>query len=128
MLHAPPCGGAPDHIGWSASAREACRRRSAGGLEARRGIGAGPARARPLGSVRASNPSQPGGAMTRISITVDGVRYDDDVEPRTLLVHHLREQLGKVGTVVGGDTRNCGACSVLLDGQAVESCSMICVE
>jgi aerobic carbon-monoxide dehydrogenase small subunit len=66
--------------------------------------------------------------MTRISITVDGVRYDDDVSPRTLLVHHLREQLGKVGTVVGCDTSNCGACTVLLNGNAVKSCSVLAVQ
>jgi aerobic carbon-monoxide dehydrogenase small subunit len=71
--------------------------------------------------------------MTRISITVDGVRYDDDVEPRTLLVHHLREQLGKVGTVVGCDTSNCGACTVLMsdpDGRlvGVKSCAVLAVQ
>jgi carbon-monoxide dehydrogenase small subunit len=66
--------------------------------------------------------------MTRISVTVDGVRYDDDVAPRTLLVHHLREQLGKVGTVVGCDTSNCGACTVLLSGVAVKSCSVLAVQ
>ncbi|HKT03064.1 MAG TPA: (2Fe-2S)-binding protein [Rugosimonospora sp.] len=66
--------------------------------------------------------------MTRISITVDGVRYDDDVEPRTLLVHHLRDTLGKVGTVVGCDTSNCGACTVLLAGRAVKSCSVLAVQ
>jgi aerobic carbon-monoxide dehydrogenase small subunit len=71
--------------------------------------------------------------MTRISITVDGVRYDDDVEPRTLLVYHLRQQLGKVGTVVGCDTSNCGACTVLMSGPdgrpvAVKSCSVLAVQ
>jgi aerobic carbon-monoxide dehydrogenase small subunit len=66
--------------------------------------------------------------MTRIGITVDGVRYDDDVEPRTLLVHHLRERLGKVGTVVGCDTSNCGACTVLMAGQAVKSCAVLAVQ
>ena len=66
--------------------------------------------------------------MTRISLTVDGVRYDDDVEPRTLLVHHLRERLGKVGTVVGCDTSNCGACTVLLAGEAVKSCAVLAVQ
>ena len=54
--------------------------------------------------------------MTQINVRVDGVAYVDDVEPRTLLVHYLREQLGKVGTVVGCDTSNCGACTVHLDG------------
>jgi carbon-monoxide dehydrogenase small subunit len=66
--------------------------------------------------------------MTRISLTVDGVRYDDDVEPRTLLVHHLRERLGKVGTVVGCDTSNCGACTVLMAGEAVKSCAVLAVQ
>ncbi|MCW6010469.1 (2Fe-2S)-binding protein [Micromonospora sp. CPCC 205371] len=66
--------------------------------------------------------------MTRISITVDGVRYDDDVEARTLLVHHLRDRLGKVGTVVGCDTSNCGACTVLMAGDAVKSCNVLAVQ
>ncbi|MDP9319267.1 MAG: (2Fe-2S)-binding protein [Actinomycetota bacterium] len=66
--------------------------------------------------------------MTRISVTVDGVSYTDDVEPRTLLVHYLREQLGKVGTVVGCDTSNCGACTVHLDGTSVKSCAMLAVQ
>ncbi|WP_298322897.1 (2Fe-2S)-binding protein [Haloactinopolyspora sp.] len=66
--------------------------------------------------------------MTRISMTVDGVTYDDDVEPRTLLVHHLRERLGKVGTVVGCDTTNCGSCTVLLGGRGVKSCSVLAVQ
>ena len=66
--------------------------------------------------------------MTQIRVTVDGDTYTDDVEPRMLLVHYLREQLGKVGTVVGCDTSNCGACTVLLDGEAVKSCSVFAVQ
>ncbi|GIF72784.1 (2Fe-2S)-binding protein [Asanoa siamensis] len=71
--------------------------------------------------------------MTRVSMKVDGVEYEDDVEPRTLLVHHLREQLGKVGTVVGCDTSNCGACTVLMSDpegrqQGVKSCSVLAVQ
>ena len=66
--------------------------------------------------------------MTRISVTVDGVSYADDVEPRTLLVHYLREQVGKTGTVVGCDTSNCGACTVHLDGRSVKSCSLLAVQ
>ncbi|HTF08835.1 MAG TPA: (2Fe-2S)-binding protein [Asanoa sp.] len=71
--------------------------------------------------------------MTRVSIKVDGVEYEDDVEPRTLLVHHLRERLGKVGTVVGCDTSNCGACTVLMsdaDGRqrSVKSCAVLAVQ
>jgi carbon-monoxide dehydrogenase small subunit len=66
--------------------------------------------------------------MTQLNVTVDEVAYQDDVEPRLLLVHYLREQLGKVGTVVGCDTSNCGTCTVLLDGRSVKSCSMLAVQ
>jgi len=66
--------------------------------------------------------------MTKINVTVDGVAYSDDVEPRTLLVHYLREHLGKVGTVVGCDTSNCGACTVDLDGLSVKSCTVLAVQ
>ena len=54
--------------------------------------------------------------MTRVQITVDGKRYEDDVEPRLLLVHYLRDVLGKTGTNIGRDTSNCGACTGHLDG------------
>jgi len=66
--------------------------------------------------------------VTKISVRVDGVSYTDDIEPRTLLVHYLREDLGKVGTVVGCDTSNCGACTVHLDGEAVKSCTVLAVQ
>jgi aerobic carbon-monoxide dehydrogenase small subunit len=66
--------------------------------------------------------------MARIEVTVDGVRYTDDVEPRLLLVHYLRERLGKVGTPLGCDTSNCGACTVLMDGASVKSCSVLAVQ
>ena len=66
--------------------------------------------------------------MARIEVTVDGVRYRDEVEPRLLLVHYLRDQLGKVGTPVGCDTSNCGACTVLIDGQSAKSCSVLAVQ
>ena len=66
--------------------------------------------------------------MARVSVHVDGVSYADDVEPRTLLVHYLRDQLGKIGTVVGCDTSNCGACTVHLDGVSVKSCSVLAVQ
>ncbi|GAB3157025.1 (2Fe-2S)-binding protein [Amycolatopsis stemonae] len=68
------------------------------------------------------------GGLMRITVTVDGTKYTDEVEPRTLLVHHLREKLGKVGTVVGCDTSNCGACTVHLDGHSVKSCSVLAVQ
>ncbi|TCC65959.1 (2Fe-2S)-binding protein [Kribbella pittospori] len=66
--------------------------------------------------------------MTRITVKVDGSSFTDEVEPRTLLVHYLREQLGKTGTVVGCDTSNCGACTVHLDGRSVKSCSLFAVQ
>ncbi|GLY91128.1 (2Fe-2S)-binding protein [Actinoallomurus iriomotensis] len=66
--------------------------------------------------------------MPRVSIEVDGVKYDDDVEPRLLLAHYLRDRLGKVGTPIGCDTSNCGACTVLLDGMSVKSCSVLTVQ
>src|SRR3954465_2020714 len=68
------------------------------------------------------------GSKIQINITVEGVAYSDDVEPRTLLVHYLREQLGKVGTVVGCDTSNCGACTIELDGRSVKSCTVLAVQ
>jgi aerobic carbon-monoxide dehydrogenase small subunit len=64
----------------------------------------------------------------RISVKIDDVRYDDDVEPRLLLVHYLREQAGRTGTPVGCDTSNCGACTVLLNGRSVKSCSVLAVQ
>jgi aerobic carbon-monoxide dehydrogenase small subunit len=64
----------------------------------------------------------------RISVTVDGSRYTDDVEPRMLLVQYLRERLGKTGTVIGCDTSNCGACTVHLDGRSVKSCNVLAVQ
>ena len=66
--------------------------------------------------------------MPDISVTVDGVRYQDHVEPRLLLVHYLREVVGKTGTPIGCDTSNCGACTVLMDGQSVKSCSVLAVQ
>jgi len=67
-------------------------------------------------------------STVHVSMTVDGVRYERDVEPRRLLVHHLRDDLGQVGTPVGCDTSNCGACTVLLDGRSVKSCSVLAVQ
>jgi carbon-monoxide dehydrogenase small subunit len=66
--------------------------------------------------------------MTRITVSVDGVTYTDEVENRTLLVQYLREQVGKTGTVIGCDTTNCGACTVHLDGRSVKSCTMLAVQ
>jgi carbon-monoxide dehydrogenase small subunit len=66
--------------------------------------------------------------MAQVSITVDGTKYTDDVEPRTLLVQHLREAIGKTGTLIGCDTTNCGACTVHLDGVSVKSCTVLAVQ
>jgi aerobic carbon-monoxide dehydrogenase small subunit len=66
--------------------------------------------------------------MTQITVTVDGVSYDDEVEPRLLLVHYLRDVVGKTGTPIGCDTSNCGACTVLMDGQSVKSCAVLAVQ
>ena len=66
--------------------------------------------------------------MTHITVTVDGVNYVDQVEPRLLLVHYLREVVGKTGTPVGCDTSNCGACTVLMDGVSVKSCAVLAVQ
>ena len=66
--------------------------------------------------------------MTSVSITVNGVRESREVEPRVLLVHFLRDVLGLTGTHVGCDTSQCGACTVLLEGKAVKSCSLFAVQ
>jgi aerobic carbon-monoxide dehydrogenase small subunit len=66
--------------------------------------------------------------MTHITLTIDSVTYADDVEPRLLLVHYLRDVAGKIGTTIGCDTTNCGACTVLMDGVSVKSCSVLAVQ
>lgn len=63
-----------------------------------------------------------------VSITVNGVKRTSQVEPRLLLVHYLRETLGLTGTNIGCDTSQCGACSVLMDGHAVKSCTILAVQ
>ena len=66
--------------------------------------------------------------MSSITIQVNGTAETRDVEPRLLLVHFLRDVLGLTGTHVGCDTSQCGACTVLLDGKAVKSCSLFAVQ
>jgi carbon-monoxide dehydrogenase small subunit len=66
--------------------------------------------------------------MTKIQLTVDGDTVSDEVEPRMLLVQYLREKLGKIGTVIGCDTSNCGTCTVHLDGKSVKSCNVLAVQ
>ncbi|MEK7337932.1 MAG: (2Fe-2S)-binding protein [candidate division NC10 bacterium] len=63
-----------------------------------------------------------------IALTVNGQRREDAVEPRLLLVHYLRDVLGLTGTKVGCDTSQCGACTILLDGLSVKSCTLLAVQ
>lgn len=65
---------------------------------------------------------------TKIKVKVNGKTYSHEVEPRTLLVQYLRDVLGLTGTHVGCDTSNCGACTILVDGKAVKSCTMLAVQ
>ena len=66
--------------------------------------------------------------MVRVRTVVNGETRESDVEPRLLLVHYLRETLGLTGTNIGCDTSNCGACTVLLDGEAVKSCTVLAAQ
>jgi len=63
-----------------------------------------------------------------ITVVVNGVEYLHEVEPRLLLVHYLRETLGLTGTHVGCDTSQCGACTVIMDGRAIKSCTVLAVQ
>jgi len=66
--------------------------------------------------------------MRRVSLAVNGVRHELDLEPRELLVYVLRDRLGLTGTNVGCDTSSCGTCTVLLDGESVKSCTVLGVQ
>ncbi len=63
-----------------------------------------------------------------ISVEVNGVTHSSDVEPRTLLVHYVREAVGLTGTNIGCDTSSCGACTLHVNGEAVKSCTMLAVQ
>jgi len=63
-----------------------------------------------------------------INVTVNGVTHQSEIEPRTLLVHYIRDVLNLTGTHVGCETSLCGACTVLVDGQAVKSCTMLAAQ
>src|SRR6516225_741103 len=69
-----------------------------------------------------------GGGNMQVSATVNGAAQLHDVEPRLLLVHYLRGVVGLTGTNVGCDTSSCGACTVLLDGESVKSCTVLAVQ
>ena len=64
----------------------------------------------------------------QITVTVNGSAHTNEVEPRTLLVHHIREALGLTGTNIGCDTSSCGACTIHLDGESVKSCTVLAVQ
>ena len=66
--------------------------------------------------------------MRNVSLTVNEVSYELELDPRELLVYVLRERLGLTGTVVGCDTSSCGACTVLLDGESVKSCTLLALQ
>jgi carbon-monoxide dehydrogenase small subunit len=63
-----------------------------------------------------------------LQVSVNGVEHSSEVQPRLLLVHYLRDELGLTGTHVGCDTSNCGACTCLLDGESVKSCTVLAVQ
>jgi len=69
-----------------------------------------------------------GGLAVEISVTVNGVQHTHDVEPRTFLVHYIREQVGLTGTNIGCDTSSCGACTIHMDGESVKSCTILAVQ
>jgi carbon-monoxide dehydrogenase small subunit len=64
----------------------------------------------------------------KVSLTVNGTRQEHDIEPRTLLVHYIRDVVGLTGTNIGCDTSSCGACTLLVDGESVKSCTMLAAQ
>ena len=69
-----------------------------------------------------------GGSTVQITVTVNGAAHTNEVEPRTLLVHHIRDAIGLTGTNIGCDTSSCGACTVHVNGESVKSCTMLAVQ
>ena len=68
------------------------------------------------------------GISVEVTVTVNGTAHTHDIEPRTLLVHFIREHVGLTGTNIGCDTSSCGACSIHLDGEAVKSCTVLAAQ
>ena len=81
-----------------------------------------------MGRAPSGSPSPRGDLTVKIHVTVNGTVHESEVEPRTLLVHYVREALGLTGTNVGCDTSSCGACSLHLNGEAVKSCTVLAVQ
>ena len=89
----------------------------------------GDARHRACDSSQFSTPfTTPSGVSVDVTITVNGQQHTHDVEPRTLLVHYIREHAGLTGTNIGCDTSSCGACSIHLNGEAVKSCTILAAQ
>ena len=80
------------------------------------------------GAARHGGADSEGGSHVKITVTVNGTTHESEVEPRTLLVHYVREALGLTGTNVGCDTSSCGACSLHVNGEAVKSCTVLAVQ
>ena len=68
------------------------------------------------------------GVLVEVTVNINGATHTHDVEPRTLLVHYIREHAGLTGTNIGCDTSSCGACSLHLNGEAVKSCTVLAVQ
>jgi len=81
-----------------------------------------------MGRTRGTIPIKREGAHVEITVTVNGTTHTDDVEPRTLLVHYIREQAGLTGTNIGCDTSSCGACTIHMNGESVKSCTVLAVQ
>jgi aerobic carbon-monoxide dehydrogenase small subunit len=77
---------------------------------------------------RSTSHTNDSGDPVEVTVTINGTPYTRDVEPRTLLVHFIREDAGLTGTNVGCDTSSCGACSIHLNGEAVKSCTVLAVQ
>ena len=73
-------------------------------------------------------PLAPKGDPLKLELTINGQAYSEEVEPRTLLVHFIRDQLGLTGTNIGCDTSSCGACTIHIGGESVKSCTMLAVQ
>jgi carbon-monoxide dehydrogenase small subunit len=76
----------------------------------------------------ASSRANWGVPTVQITVNVNGTSHTDDVEPRTLLVHYIRDSLGLTGTNIGCDTSSCGACTLHVNGESVKSCTMLAVQ
>ena len=126
---------APEPAGGQGHRRGRHHRRDPGRAERRRRRRGAPRRAahrhaRHTAAGVGGHPGRQGerGELVKVHITVNGVPADADVEPRLLLVHYLRDVLGLTATNVGCDTTSCGACTVLLDGESVKSCTVLAVQ